>query len=93
MTTLSEIEGPRPQKPGAKEHPEIITRKKPPELSPNYRQELAKKYRQAANKLAVRAKNNPSLCQPWVNEEGEKCPPPITLAPQLRRLANQLEAK
>ncbi|MCL4382443.1 MAG: hypothetical protein M1575_03305 [Patescibacteria group bacterium] len=69
------------------------TRKEPPKLSPEDHQGLAEKYRELADDLIQRAKNDPSLCQPWFNDDGEECPPPITLVPQLSRLANQLEAK
>lgn len=72
---------------------EIIERngqKKTLQLPEKERQQLAEQYDSLADRFMERAKTDPSLCEPYYNEEGERCPPPISTVGYLRQRASQL---
>lgn len=75
---------------------EIIERngqKKTPQLSEKERRQLAEQYDSLADQFMERAKTDPSLCESYYNEEGERCPPPISAVGILRQRAQELRAQ
>lgn len=72
------------------EFPSLIKALKLPQRERN---ELAEQFDARADELMQKAKTDPSLCEPYYNEDGERCPAPISVVGLFRQRARELRAR